>query len=236
MFDKKIRDWLWPGFICGLSGFGWWYAVEVVGTQAWQFFIALIFLISLAAMIANFLEYLTERKLALLDRQNSVLTYSSDVRLFEAARGLAAQSPELAAEMARKVGRPDLILFQSRQGRQAVARLAGSDVTIQFAMRVLELSDDIHMAAMRNFADGTFKYDPNKELSDRDQWKQLNWIWSQEGMVTRYVPNEATHNAPMWLPPWNPVRVRDFWLMPGELRETLKTYLEESVEASDDES
>jgi hypothetical protein len=194
--------------------------------------IVLCGVIFLAAASANLWEYLAERRLAVFERQNSALSHSTDARLFEEARMLAAQSPELAAEMARRMGRPDLILFPSRQGRRALIRLAGSEVTLQFALKVLNLSDDLNMAAMRNFSDNTYLYDPNREIPDRQQWKQFNWILAQEGMVTRYVPNEATNSAPMWVPPWTPARVADNWLLPKDMLSIFEPYmLEETVEA-----
>ena len=127
--------------------------------------------------------------------------------------------------MARRVGRPDLILYPTRQGRRAQIKIAGSDTTLQFALKALQMSDDVYMVAQRQFGDSTYTFDANREIPDRKQWMQLNWILAREGMVQRYVPNAATNTAPMWLPPWTPQQILDNWLIPPDLVEVLQKHV-----------
>jgi hypothetical protein len=232
MLDKSVKSWATPLFFSGLAWLAVWYAVDWVGSQVWILAIVFLGTVLLAVAIANLWEYVRERNQQGFEFRQSTLTRTSDARLFEEARLLAAQSPELAGELAKRVGRPDLILFQNRQGRRAQIKLAGSDVTLQFALDVLGRSDDVHMAAQRNYQDSTYLFDPNREMPDRKQWVQLNWILSREGLVTRYVPNQATNTPPLWLPPWTPARIRENWLLPGDLLEILKPYLVDEKDES----
>jgi hypothetical protein len=225
MVNKSVWSWSWPFLVSGLAAVGLWYGVTWYGAQAWQLVLVLIWVLAVAMGAANLWEYWRERQMQAFAVQHDALTHSADARLFEEARLLAAQSPELAGEIAHRIGRPDLILFPTRAGKRAQIKVAGTDVTLQFAIKALMLSDDVYFCAQRNFADGTYFYDPNREIPDRKQWMQLNWILAREGMCTRYVHGAATNTAPMWLPPWTPARVLDNWILPADLLDTLKPYL-----------
>jgi hypothetical protein len=232
MNEKNVSSWAMPGALSGFAWIGLWYAIEWFGSQAWQLAIMVVAVVLMAAAVANLWEYARERNLEAFKEQQESLTRTPDALLFQEARMLAAQSPELAGELARRVGRPDLILFPSKQGRQALIRLAGGGVTLPVALEGVGLSGDVNMAAQRNFSESTYLYDPNHEMPDRKQWMQLNWILAREGMVTRYVPNQATNTAPMWLPPWTPARIVENWLLPSDLLKILEPYLvDEEVEA-----
>lgn len=230
MSEKTVGSWAWPSLLAGCAWIGLWYAFDWAGPQIWLLLIALLGVVLMATAIAHLVEYVADYRAAAFEMRQATLLKTSDSNLMLEARLLAAQSPELAGELARRVGRPDLILFPTRQGRRAQIRLAGSDVTLQFALKVLALSDDIYMAAQRQFGDGTYLYDANRELPDRKQWQQFNWVLAREGMVQRYVPNQATNTAPMWLPPWTPQQVLDNWLLPGDLAEILQKHLIDETE------
>ena len=225
MIERTVSSWAWPGFLAGVVSVGFWYAYEYFGSQVWLLVIAMAVVILVSVAIANLVAYIRERGTADMEARQSALTRSADATLMAEARQLASQSPELAAEIARRIGRPDLILFPSQQGRRAQVKLAGSDVTLQFALDALSRSDDVYFVAQRNYQDGTFIFDTNRDLPDRQQWMQLNWLLSREGMVQRYVPGVTTNTAPMWLPPWTPQRVLDNWLLPADLVEILKSRL-----------
>lgn len=222
MKQISVWGWAWPGLLGGWAWIGLYYGYEMIGPQLWLLGIALLATVLTAVFVAKLAEYLQERQAAMFDERQLSLTMTADATLLEQARLLATESPELAAEMARRIGRPDLILYPSQQGRRAQIKLAGSDVTLQFALDVLRRSDDTHMAAQRSYQDGTYIYDANRDVADRQQWMQLNWLLSREAMVQRYVPSLATNTAPMWLPPWTRQRIRDHWLLPDDLVDLLK--------------
>lgn len=230
MNDKNISSWSIPAFLAGCAFVGLYYAQVYFGLQLWLVLIALLGVVLISAAVANLVEYIVQKRADALEIQTSMLSRTADSVLMSEARMLAAHSPELASEMAKRVGRPDLILFTTQQGRQAQIKLAGSEVTLQFALKVLNLSDDIYMAAQRNFSEGTYLYDSNREMPDRKQWQQLNWLLARDSIVQRYVPGMVTNLAPMWLPPWNPQRILDNWLMPTETIETLQQLLNERTE------
>lgn len=225
MRDKTVNSWAIPAMFSGFAWLAVWYLINWLGPQVWIAAVGLVGVALMSAAVANLSEYLAERQQAAFDFRQSAVSRTPESILFQEARLLAAQSPELAAELAKRVGRPDLILFSSRQGRRPQIKLAGSDVTLQFALKVLSLSDEVNMAAQRNFGEGTYLYDPNHEMPDRQQWRQLNWLLAREGMATRYVPNEKTNTPPMWLPPWTPARILENWLLPSDLLEVFEPYL-----------
>lgn len=233
MYEKRVRDWAIPAIISGLLWLGLFFANQNYGDQFWMLAVALMAFVGSAVTVAKFWEYVSEKIDERVTHRQHVLSYSSDAHLLEEARLLAAQSPELAGELAKRIGRPDLILFPTRGGRRPQIKLAGSEVTLQFALDALNRSDDIYYVAQRNYLDGTHHWDPNKDISDRQQWMQLNWILSRDGICQRYVPNQATNTAPMWLPPWTPQRVMELWLLPIDLVATLKPFVETQDETQD---
>jgi hypothetical protein len=225
MNERSVRDWAWPGFWAGCAWIGLWYAVEFFGRQVWELVIVIMAVVLMAVAVVNLVEYLQERKDQAIELRQSILTMTPDALLMRESRMLAVQSPELAGELARRIGRPDMILFPNRAGKHAQIKIAGSDVTLQFAIKVLQLSNDIAMVAQRQFSDATYLYDANREMPDRKQWVQLNWVWSQEGICQRYVPGATVNTPPMWLPPWNPQRILDNWLLPSDLMEMLQSQM-----------
>lgn len=230
MLEKNVGSWAWPAMLSGFTVVAFYYALITFGRQLWLLCIIILGVVLFAMAMANLFEYISERRAMALDQQTNTLARTADSVLMAEARMLAAQSPELAGELARRVGRPDLILFPARQGRKAQIKLAGSDVTLQFALKALNMSDDVNMVAQRQFSEATYLYDSNREMPDRKQWQQFNWLLAREGMVQRYVPNMATNSAPMWLPPWTPQRILDNWLLPAELVELLNQYVQEEPE------
>jgi hypothetical protein len=233
VYEKSASYWGVPAIWAGSLWIGLAYAYRFYGEQLWQLLVMLVAAVASAWALANLWEYITEKRQWARSEQQHALSLSSDVRLFEEATKLAIQAPELAAEMAHRIGRPDLILFPSRKGRRAQIKLAGSEVTLQFALEALRMSDDTHYVAQRNYLDSTHSFDPNRDVTDRQQWMQFNWILAQDGMCQRYVPGLATNTAPMWLPPWTPQRVLDLWLLPDDLVETLKPFIETATAGDD---
>lgn len=235
LYEKSVWSWVTPGMFAGFAMVGTIYAEQAWGFQMWLALPLLLMVLCAAVAMANFSEFVAERNLAAMERRQAMLAETGDTQLMREARMLATQSPELAAEMARRIGRPDLILFPSRQGRQAQIKLAGTDVTLQFALHLLERSSNDSMEAQRNYSDKTHNWDPNHEVYDRQQWMQLNWLWARDGICTRYVPNQDTNRPPLWLPPWTPERIMALWLLPDELRHVLKVYLVDGAEGQGEE-
>jgi hypothetical protein len=223
MDDKTAKDWAWPLLFGTLFGMAALYADLMLHLAIW--IIAPMVAaggVLLAVAIANFIQYAREQEDWLLRSRQMALSITPDTEIFRSARELAAQSPELAGELAKRFGRPDLIVFPHRQGKQAQIKLSGSDVTLQFALDALNKSDEAHFAAMRNYQDNTYHYDPNHEITDRAQWQQLNWLMARDGICVRYVPGQVTNTPPMWVPPWKPESVRDNWLIPESVVEVLR--------------
>lgn len=232
MNEKSVWSWLIPAVVavtCGLACIfiTYWAGATVIVLLP----VAFGFVFAIAA-VTEYLAYIREGAIDRAEREHTALAITPDAYLAQEMRALAAQSPELAATIAQRVGRPDMVLFPGEQGRQPQVILAGSDVTLQFALYVLELSDLKTMAAQRNFGEGTYHWDKNGEISDRQMWMQLNWLLSQQSIVTRYVPGRPTNMAPMWLPPWTPERVRQRWLL-GDVLEPFKRYLKDEEVESD---
>ena len=238
MYDKTtVKDWAAPAFFSGLCWIGLVYVYRTFGAHLWMALVILAGVVLLAMAISHFLEYVNDQaSMALRDRMSN-LAITADAEIFRAARDLAAQSPEMAGEMAKRFGRPDLILLPHRQGKHAQILVAGSDVTLKFALDALMKSTDKSYAAQRIYSDGTYHYDSNRVNTDRAQWMTFNWILARDGICTRYVPGQVTNEAPSWLPPWNPDRVRDNWLIPADLLETIRPYLavEEEVTSNEEE-
>jgi hypothetical protein len=227
MNEKTVRDWAFPAFFAGMAWLGLFYGVENFGVQMWVSVVVLVAILLTAVTVAHYAEYARAQRENSLAARQILLLETPDSRLMNEARQLAVSSPDLAAEMAKRIGRPDLILFPSRQGRRPQIKIAGSDVTLQFALNALDRSDETHFVAQRAYSEGTYLFDPNRELEDRKQWMQFNWLLAREGMCQRYVPNQAVKESPMWLPPWGPQKVLDLWLLTDDLVTTLKPFVEE---------
>lgn len=225
MYEKTEKDWAAPGFGSGLFVVVAVYAYSVFGAQWWIAILLLAGGVLFASAVANLYQYIRQTQaMDLMERQRA-MSITADSQVFDSARYLAAQSPELAGELAKRFGRPDLVLLPHRQGKRAQIKLAGSDVTIEFALDALNKSDERYFVAQRNYADSTYHYDGNKEISDRMQWKQLNWILARDGICTRYVEGQITNTPPMWLPPWTAASVRENWLFPVYLADLLKPWI-----------
>jgi hypothetical protein len=225
MYEKTERDWAVPAFLSGLFLIALVYVSMANGPQIWQLVLVLAWLVLLLVAGANFWRYIQEHQTGELTERQRAMAVTADSRVFEEARYLAAQSPELAGELAKRFGRPDLILLPHRQGKRAQIKLAGSEVTFEFVMDALNKSDEKYFVALRNYTEGTYHYDGNKEISDRQQWKQLNWIFARDGLCTRYVEGQPTNTPPMWLPPWTPAQVRENWLFPVYLVDLLRPWV-----------
>ena len=119
MNEKTVGSWAFPGFLAGCTVVGLYYAYTFFGTQIWLLVIALLAVVLLAIAIAHLMEYVADYQATAFEMRQATLVRTSDSTLMLEARLLAAQSPELAGELARRVGRPDLILFPTRQGRRA---------------------------------------------------------------------------------------------------------------------
>lgn len=233
MEDKTPGSWLWPLFFTICFGIAALYADLVMRLSPWL--IAMLVVaggVLLAGAIANFVQYAREQESYWFHNRQMDMAITPDGEMFRNAKDLAAQSPELAGEVAKRMGRPDLILFPTRQGKQAQIRLSGSQVTLQFALYVLSMSDEKSMMAQRKVSDGTYLFDPNREITDRAQWVELNHLWARESIVTRYIPNLPTNQPPMWLRPWTPERILENWLLTQDMLDTLRPYFldEEKVD------
>jgi hypothetical protein len=217
-----------------MAWFLWWIGLLAAylwhGPHLWLLVIVLIATVLSAASLAKFIEYVKAVKDQELMNRQRAMTTTADAEIFRTARELAAQSPELAGEIAKRFGRPDLILLPHRDGKKAQVKLAGCDVTLEFAVNALNKSSQEYYCAQRNYSDGTYHYDSNKEISDRKQWMQFNFVLARDGICTRYVPGASTNESPMWIPPWTAERVRDNWLFPPYLMEILKPLMPEPDE------
>lgn len=223
--ELTVRRWVMPSVVMLVIG-----SVMLIYFLVWGpnlFLLVPGAFATLAGIVAltEFWNYQRWQILAREDERARIHTQTADSTLAEKMRELASQSPELAAEMARRIGRPDMILLPAMKGRQPQIVIAGTDVRLHFALHVLSRSSDQYMVAQRNYEDGTYHFDHNREISDRGQWVQLNHFLSQQAMVTRYVPGLATNLSPQWLPPWTPAKIIRDWLI-ANLLEQFRPYLE----------
>lgn len=230
--EKTVRSWVLPAFCMvllwsvTLCGFLWLGAVPVLLVPAG---------FATLSMVVAFTEFWNYTRWQVIEREaqrSRVLSQTADAYLAEKMRELASQSPELAAEVARRIGRPDMILLPMMNGRQPQIVIAGSDVRLAFALHVLSRSTDTAMAAQREYADSTYHFDQNHEITDRAQWVQLNWLFARQAMCTRYVPGAKVNLPPQWLPPWTPTRVIQNWLL-ADMLEQFKPYLQVEEESNE---
>lgn len=231
MDDKTVRSWVVPGFFAVFCGLVFIYLSAWLGPSL-VLLIPLGFgMLALAVMVTEYLNYVRDQTIQRAERERISNIRTADGYLAEQMRGLASQSPELANAIAQRVGRPDLILFPGIYGRKPQVVIAGSDITLRFALYALSRSDEKAMVAQRDFQDSTYHWDTNGEVTDRQQWMQLNWLLSQQSMCTRYVPGQKVNHPPLWMPPWTPERIITNWLL-GDVLEEFKPYLRHDEEES----
>ncbi len=228
MTEKTLSSWLVPAVFWLLSCMVFLFMLDWFGVTLWLIVPGGFGLLFGVVTITEFLGYIREQAIERAEREQRAMALTADSYLAEQMRGLSSQSPELANSIAQRIGRPDLILFPGMHGRHPQVIIAGSDVTLLFALHVLEKSDDKTMLAQRNFQDGTYHWDKNGLISDRQQWMQLNWLLSQENICTRYQPGLKVNHPPLWLPPWTPQRVLENWLL-GDVLEPFAYLLEKEV-------
>lgn len=231
MYEKTVRSWAIPAFFCLLCGLAFVYLHAWLGPSLLLLVPMAFGILTLAMTVTEYVNYVREQAIQRAERERLSTIRTADGYLAEQMRGLASQSPELANAIAHRVGRPDLVLFPGMYGRKPQVIIAGSDVTLTFALYALSRSDDKAMVAQRDFQDSTYHWDPNGEITDRRQWIQFNWLLSQQSMCTRYVPGQRVNHPPMWLPPWTPERIITNWLL-GDVLEEFKPYLRQDEEKS----
>lgn len=213
-----------PGVCLVALGMVIFYGYAWFGPAPWLLAPMGLSLLALATAVTEYLDYVRVRTVERTERERLAISRTADAYLAEQMRGLAAQSPELAQAIAHRIGRPDLVLFPNAYGRKRQIKIAGTEVTLGFALYVLSRSTDQTMAPQRDFQKETFHWDANHEISDRQQWIEFNYVLAQQSICTRYAPGEKVNRPPMWLPPWTPEKVISNWLL-GDVLEELKPYL-----------
>lgn len=229
MDEKSVKSWMVPSVFCLVFGLVFLYGLLWAGPALWLLIPLVFFVLCFSAALAEWWNYWVAIQDERIERRHTASIRTADGYLAEQMRGLAAQSPELAQAMAQRIGRPDLVLFTHSHGRKAQIKIAGSDVTLAFALYLLSRSTEKTMAAQRDYQEGTYHWDANGETNDRQQWQQLNWLFVQASIATRYVPGQKVNRPPEWLHPWTPERIVSNWLL-GDLLEELKPYMRQDQE------
>jgi hypothetical protein len=171
------NDWAW---MLWCSAF-WIGVMPFLGIQAWAAFVAYF----RHAEVQDF-----------VDKRNA-LSYTAEVRMFEFARTMHPEAVKLLLTQKKTIWR----VKEAKLHEMADWVLdADPSVRVEFVGYILENSTMVKMMPLNGFGDKTYDFDPDKLVSDYEQYRAFHRILINRGMAT-----EAFGNQPgQWIEPWKP--------------------------------
>jgi len=186
---SERNTWLWLGW-CNFLVIG---MMPILGIQAW-------------AAFGAYYRHLDVQDY--IDKRNAVTT-TPETRLFEFARTMHPEAVKL------------LLMQRKTKWRVTEAKLgdlvdwvldADPRVRVEFVEYLLEHSSQYAMYPANSFNEGACHFDPDKVITDREQYQAFHRI-----LINRLIATEAFGNQPgQWIEPWNPALVaRQFGIALG---------------------
>lgn len=181
---------LWINMLADRNGWAWlmWCNCAVVG---------LIPLLGIQAW-AGFIAYYRRLEVNDYADKRSALTTTAETRLFEYARTMHPETVKL--------------LLMHRRTKWRIKETALNDlvdwvldadprIRYEFVEYVLENSNQYAMMPMNGYlSDGAHEFDPDKLITDYEQYRGLHKI-----LLNRAIVTEAFGNQPgQWIEPWTP--------------------------------
>lgn len=186
----------WVNMIAERNGWAWmlWCAFFLVGTmplfgiQAW----------------AAFAAYYRHMEIDDYASKRNALSTTAETRLFEYARTMHPETVKLLLLQRKTIWR----VKEAKPGEMADWVLdADPSVRVAFVEYVLENSTKVKMMPLNLLSEGAYTFDPEKLVTDREQYHAFHKILINRGMAT-----EAFGNQPgQWIEPWNSDLVAARW-------------------------
>jgi hypothetical protein len=164
-------------------------AMPLLGIQAW----------------AAFSAYYRHLDIEDYASKRNALSTTAETRLFEYARSMHPETVKLLLLQRKVIWR----VKEAKPGEMADWVLdADPTVRVAFVEYVLENSTKVKMMPINtHLSEGAYTFDPEKLVTDREQYHALHKLLINRGMAT-----EAFGNQPgQWIEPWNPDLVAARW-------------------------
>jgi len=186
----------WVNMVAERNGWAWmlWCSLFLVGTmplfgiQAW----------------AAFAAYYRHMEIDDYASKRNALSTTAETRLFEYARSMHPETVKLLLLQRKVIWR----VKEAKPGEMADWVLdADPTVRVAFVEYVLENSTKVKMMPLNMLSEGAYTFDPEKLVTDREQYHAFHKLLINRGMAT-----EAFGNQPgQWIEPWNPDLVSARW-------------------------
>lgn len=208
--EPRIWKWMVPGMamVAMIPLSGWMNMVAERNSWSWMlwcpfFLIGTMPLLGIQAWAA-FSAYFRHLDIEDYASKRNSLATTAETRLFEYARTMHPETVKLLLLQRKVIWR----VKEAKPGEMADWVLdADPSVRVAFVEYVLENSTKVKMMPLNLLSEGAYTFDPEKLVTDREQYHALHKLLINRGMAT-----EAFGNQPgQWIEPWNPELVAARW-------------------------
>jgi hypothetical protein len=214
--DNEPRTWKYmlPGMAAVLFGVlaaGCYQQISFNEIMPYAFLFCLgMVLLCGVATVTNWWRVWTEHMETIYERRVSVNSMTPTVKL---AESLKQMHPEAVKVLNRFGVRTvwDVKINANTGERQWI--LQGTNVNFGFIEYIMEKSTSTALFPKRMISEGSYKWDPDHMVSDRDQYEQFElWLYSRL-IITR---NHGEFKPAEFIPPWHPQAVLELMGLVGE--------------------
>ena len=193
--------WVWFSIIAAVF-FGAAWSAKDAGWVVVSSVLGLVMIVFFVAALAEFLTRYGEIHSVIYQRNQQARYTTSVVMIAEAIRSLHPESAKLLNRFtARAVW--DVKIDMDKRERDVMLR--GTNIHLGFVEFVLNNSANGKLYPRWKFSEGSFEWDPYKQVTDRAQHDEFE-LW----LSSRLIVVRAYDNAPaVILPPWTPELIKE---------------------------
>lgn len=188
--------WIFPAVFAAVFFGGSWWCMNAGWTIPAAVLGLVMFVLAVTA-IFEFGTHYSDEFSVIYERRMRAKYSNSVVFIAEALKGLHSESAKI---LMRFVPRATWDVKIDMDKRDRTVILHGTNVQLGFAKFVLERSKDGRLFSKNNFSDGACEWDPYRQVTDREQYKELEDWLAMWLVVARPFNNVAAE----FLPPWTP--------------------------------
>lgn len=199
---SEARNWKWlvPAMTVPLLLTMQLMAYELTDARMWRWCglatVPMMAILSVQA-VAGFRAYYRQLDADQLRTRREALANTAEARLFEMARGMHPEAVRLLLTHRKVVWR-----IKGTPLAELVDWVLDADprVHVGFVEHVLRSSNTFSLMAKRTLNDKSYAFDPEKLVTDYEQYDGFERILQQRGMLTDGYGNQPGQ----WIEPWTP--------------------------------
>lgn len=200
MLINEPRNWKWMlpsvGTVVLLIAYG-----ETTAWGAWSYMFLGIAIICGVSGLLNLALYIYAHAGDVIMGMRQAMNSTPEVRMFEAARGMHPDAVKYLLTQRRTLWR---VRYVPQTELVDWVLDEAPSVHVGFVEFVLDHSTNDALMPKNLLSEGTFTFDPDKLISDRQQYENLLTLLQAKLMCTQAFGNQSAQ----WIAPWGPETVR----------------------------